>query len=487
MSFARYEWPLVGQFLTRTAELNRLDAWWSSTERMPMSVFGRRRVGKSWLLRRFAHGKPAVLLVAEQLAAGAQLARFAGQITPLSGGVIPDLPDVAGLVRTLFRIARNEPLLAVIDEFPWLLGSSAAEIDRTLSAVQAALEEERDDSRLKLVVCGSAVGLMEALQAERNPLHGRLLPLELRPLDVTRASVFLPSLSPIDQLERYAITGGMPRYLAAMRHQSVAQAVCEQLLTPDAPLWNEGRTIVGQELREPAVHFGILERLATGEKELADLAGPLRLQGGIISKYLATLESLRLVRRELPFGAAPTARSGHWVLHDAFLRFWFRFVFPYQTDLEAGLSPAALYDTEIAPALPDHIAPIFEHTCRAHARSSYGGLVSRIGRWWGHARHDLRRSNLRSTEEIDIVGVARNRVTLVGEAKWTSKPLDEPILHDLAEYQLPALQQSGFTLAPRPRTVLYSRSGYTDRLRRRAAEDPDLDLVDVDSAFLSVR
>lgn len=481
MGFNRYDWPLVDRFLNRAAELDRLGRWWASPERMPVSVYGRRRTGKSWLLRRFAHGKPAVVLVAERLAPGAQLARFAAQLAPLTGGVTPDLPDVAALVRTLYRVAAAEPLLAVIDEFPWLLGSTATEIERTLSSVQAVLEEESDRSRLKLVVCGSAVGLMEALQTERNPLHGRLQPLELRTLDLPHAAQFLRALGPRERIERFAVTGGMPRYLAALAGLSLPDAVRDQLLAPDAPLWNEGRTIVGQELREPGVHFAVLEQLASGAKELADIAGPLRMPGGSVSKYLASLESLRLVRRDLPLGAAPTARGGHWLLDDPFLRFWFRFVFPYQGDLEAGLDPATLYTTEIAPLLADHVAPIFEHLCRAHVRATTG--ATRVGCWWGHARHDLRRAGARSTEEIDIVGLARNRVVVVGEARWTVRPLDVSILHDLDEHKLPALRQAGFAVARKPRTVLYSRSGYTDGLRSRAAGRSDLDLVDVDVAF----
>jgi hypothetical protein len=481
---ATYTWPLAGEFLDRQAELTRLGTWWSGAERMPVNLYGRRRVGKSWLCRRFAHGKPSVILVAERLVPGAQLARFAEQLSPLTGGVTPDLPDVAALMRTLYRLARSHPLLAVIDEFPWLLGTTGPEVERCLSTLQAVLEEERDDSRLKLIVCGSAVGQMEALQSPRSPLHGRLVPLEVRPLDLGQAPLFLPGLGPLEVFERYAVTGGMPRYLAALGVHPLRRAVCDQLLRPDAPLWNEGRTIVGQELREPAVHFAVLERLASGEKAVADIAGPLRMESGTISRYLSALESLHLVRRRLPFGASPTARAGHWVLDDPFLRFWFRFVFPFQADLEAGLVPADLFDAEVAPALAEHVAPVFEDACRAHARSAYGSVAPRVGRWWGMARHDLRRAGVRSTEEIDIVGMARNRVTLVGEAKWTAAPLDVTVLRDLTEYKLPALEQAGFKLGGKPVTVLYSKAGYTNGLRDRSAHNDRLILLDVASALM---
>lgn len=472
-----YEWPLVDQFINRAEEHARLDEWWSAAERMPINVYGRRRVGKSWLLRRFAHGKPAVLLVAERLAAGAQLTRFAGILAPLQAGVVPDLPDVPALVRTLYRLARDEPLLAVIDEFPWLMGTTQPEVERTLSAIQAVMEDERDSSRLKLIICGSAVAQMEALQSERSPLHGRLIPLEIRPLDLGHAAEFLPDPDPIRQFERFAITGGMPRYLTALRSGSVKDAVCRETLQPDAPLWNEGRTIVGQELREPAVHFAILEALAGGEKEVGELAATVRLPATSMPKYLSMLESLRLVSRSLPFGAPPSARGGHWVLKDAFLRFWFRFVFPYQSDLEAGLAPADLYDAEVAPALSGHIAPVFEEACRAHARRFNGTTATRVGCWWGRAEDSLRRSGERTSEEIDIVGMARGRVTLIGEVKWTARPVGPSILQELERYKIPALRQAGHRVAANPQILLYSKAGFTEAMRQRAEDDARLELI----------
>lgn len=184
--------------------------------------------------RRFAHGKPAVLLVAERLTAGSQLSRFADVIATMTQGVAPDLPDVPTLFRTLFRLSRDVRRLAVIDEFPWLLGRTRSEMEWTLSGIQAAMEEERDASKLKLILCGSAVNQMEALQGVGSPLHGRMVPLELRPLSHQRATIFLPDLEPIERFERFAIAGGMPRYLEALQQSSLQEAVSEQILQPDA-------------------------------------------------------------------------------------------------------------------------------------------------------------------------------------------------------------------------------------------------------------
>jgi AAA+ ATPase superfamily predicted ATPase len=473
-----YEWPLVDEFLDRDSELERLNAWWESPERRPVALIGRRRVGKSWLFRRLAHGKRATLLVAEQLPPGTQLTRFAELLEPTLG-VRPDLPDIAMLFRVIFRAARAEKLLVVIDEFPWLLGSTGPEAHRTLSTIQAVMEEERDQSRIKLILCGSHVSQMDALFSEQNPMHGRLVRTDVRPLSFSDATQFMTGLDGTASFERYAIAGGMPLYLAKLSHDSVRTVVCREILDRNGPLWNEGRSILEQELREPRVYFAILEQLAGGDKELNEIAQPLRMDGGTVAKYLNSLVELRLVGRHLPLGATASARGGHWRLEDPFLRFWFRFVFPYQSSLESGLRSTDLYDGEVAPALADHVAPVFEDWCRTWLRTNRGGLATQVGQWWGNATNELRRRKERSTEEIDAVGTMRNRVTLVAECKWTNRTLSPSIVDELDAYKIPALHEAGFRITAQPKLILFSKAGYSARLRDLASHDARIELIDV--------
>ncbi|MHB8295835.1 MAG: ATP-binding protein [Acidimicrobiales bacterium] len=476
-----YSWPLVGEFIDRADELARLEAWWEGPDRRPVALIGRRRVGKSWLFRRFAHGKPAVvLLVADQLPAGAQLSRFAGSLEPVVGAR-PDVPDIAALFRILFRVGRAGRLLVVIDELPWLLGTSGPETRRTLSAIHAVMEEERDTSNLKLVLCGSHVAQMESLFGERNPMHGRLIRSDVRPLAFAGAAAFFSGLGPVAAFERYAIAGGMPLYLGRLASGSVREAVCCEILDRNGPLWNEGRSILEQELREPRVYFAILEQLASGDKELNEIAQPMRMDAAVVAKYLSTLVDLRVVTRRLPMGAQATARSGHWRLDDPFLRFWFRFVFPFQSDLETGLRPADLFDAEVGPAMADHVAPVFEEWCRGWLRSNRGAVATAVGAWWGNAANQFRRNRERSSEEIDAVGILRGQVTLVAKCKWTTRPLGPAAVTDLDTYKVPALRDAGWKVAERPRVVLFSKAGYTPSLRVLSERDDRVELVDVAS------
>lgn len=327
---------------------------------------------------------------------------------------------------------------------------------------------------------------MEALLAERGPLHGRLRPLQLRPLPYPQAREFLADLDALNAFERYAIAGCMPRYLADLAGPDLKSALCTKVLDRNGALWDKGRTILEQELREAKVYFAPLAQLAGGDKALGEITAGARLGTSRASKYLSVLEDMRIVRRRLPVLAAAEARTGQWHLEDPFFCFWFRFTFAYQEDPESGLRAEDLFDGEVASALNEHVAPEFESWCRSWVRSTFGEKAGAVGAWRGPALNALRRRNERSSEEIDTVGVARQRVTIVGEAKWQNKPLDFAVLRDLRKFNVPALRQAGFKLADELTTVLVARSGYTGQLRDAAAGDPRLLLVDVSSALAGV-
>src|SRR2546422_9152550 len=115
-----FSFPAHGRFLNRKADIARLEDWWSGDERNALALYGRRRVGKSWLVREFAHDKPALLLVAERRVEAPQLERFGDRLEPLLG-FRPALDGIPSLFEALYALAADERLLVVIDEVPYLL------------------------------------------------------------------------------------------------------------------------------------------------------------------------------------------------------------------------------------------------------------------------------------------------------------------------------------------------------------------------------
>jgi AAA+ ATPase superfamily predicted ATPase len=481
MAIPAFKWALAGEFLNREQELAQLDSWWEEGSRRLVAMYGRRRVGKSWLFRAFGHEKPAIVLVAEAGARGAQLRKLATALEePL--GVRPDLADVPDLFRVLYRLGRRQKILAVIDEFPHLMPAARKDRREMLTAIQAVIEEEQDSSQTKFILCGSQIGSMERLLGEESPLHGRLFRFFVSPLGPDECAPFIEADSPRDWIERFSVSGGMPMYLDELaRGGSLKALLSKNVLSHLGALFEEPPYVLQQELRRPAIYFSILDEIASGPRALRDLSNALGTPGTSLTEYLRTLQEMRIIDRRLPIASDKESPGYRYHLTDGFFRFWFRFVRPYASELEAGLKPADLWTAEVVPAFPEHIAPAFEELCRRWVRANLGREASRVGSWWGPALHRLRAKHERETEEIDVVGLHRGRVSIVGECKWTTRPISVSLLGEIEKHKLPALLQSGFKVRKTgPLIVLFSRSGFTDGLKAAAQESKMLRLVDIE-------
>ena len=473
----QFDFSALSRFIDRDDDLARLEDWWNGPETSALALYGRRRVGKSWLFRRFAHGKPAVVLVADRRAQGPQLDRFARQLEPLLG-VRPALDSVAALIEALYALAADQKTLAVIDELPYLLPANERERDEVLTEVQRAMED-RDAARLKLVLCGSYIGQMERLLS--GPLRGRLTAMAVQPLGFVDATAYMEDEpAPVDAIERYALAGGMSLYLDELaRVAPLRDRICTRVLNPRGPLFNDPREVLEEELRTPGTYYSLLEELSTGTKSLADLATALGRRTTDIQGYLKTLVGMRVVERSAPVTARDDARNHRYRLADDYMRFWFRFVFPFQEELKTGLPPEVLYDIEIAGLLGDHVSPTFEALCRLWTLMT--GRATRVGNWWGHALHEHRRTGARQSEEVDVVGLRRSSVAVVGECKWTAGRVGPEVLADLETFKLPALRQAGVRFASAgPVIVLFSKSGFKPSLLEAVDGREDVVLVAAD-------
>jgi hypothetical protein len=263
----------------------------------------------------------------------------------------------------------------------------------------------------------------------------------------------------------------MPLYLRRLgRAGSVRTVVCEDLLAPLGPFFNEPWDVLEMELTGTAVHFSLLLALSRHENMTwQELVSESHVSEGNASRNVRVLQDLHLVEAANPLFSEPAARQRRYRLRDHLMRFWFRFVFPWQEELQAGLAAGDHYDRSVAAHLAEHVGPAFEEVCREWVRADRAGGGEVVGRWWGPARHDLRRQRLATTEEIDLVAAAGRSVTVVGECRWTAQPMRRAVLDNLLSRKLPALAQSGVDTSG-AQVVLFSRSGFMPDLRSAAAE-----------------
>ena len=477
-----FEWTARDRFVNRVDDLDRMEQWWAAPTRDALALIGRRRVGKSWLFRRFADRKPAIILVADQRLLTTQMARFAEALEPHLG-VRPAIDDLAGLFRILYQLGRNEKILAVIDEFPYLVPEGKARIE-VLSEVQAVMEELRDESQTKIVLCGSLIGQMRQLLADGSPISGRLQQLDVWPLTFEEAGLLMEGEdSAEERITRFAVVGGMARYLDELGKGNLRTTVSRNVLDRRGQLFNDPRVVLDQELNNPATYFSILEEVSKNPVPTEHLTNKLGVDSHTLAPYLSTLREMRLITSTAPVGAPKSSPRTKHRVSDGFIRFWFRFVFPNQDDLQDGLAGEDLWDADIEPYLSDFVASVFEDLCVRYTRSVYGATAPTVGGWWGPALNKHRRDGTRTTEEVDVVGAQRSNLKIIGECKWTNGEMPKKVLDDLREFKLPAIKQENKLKLPKaggPTILLFAKNGFSAALHAEAEVDGNLHLITLD-------
>jgi len=255
-------------FVDREDELALLERAWASRTAELLVVYGRRRVGKTALLRRFAQGKPGAYWVAA-ISSEATLRRSFTQA--LEG---EDAAFAYDDWRSAFLAARGDPesrRLLVIDEYPYLAGA----VPGVGTVLQAVWDEVLESSRLMVVLCGSHIGMMEREAVSyRAPLFGRRTgQIRLRPLPPCGVAAMLPAYGATAVVETVATLGGVPAYLRMLEQdRSIVQNLEHLALDPNGVLHQEPVFLLREELHEPRSYFALLQAIAAGNTRLNEIA-----------------------------------------------------------------------------------------------------------------------------------------------------------------------------------------------------------------------
>lgn len=437
------------RFVNRERELSALRAWWDAPGAGMAIVWGRRRVGKTALLQRFAAELPTVFHTGGGRPAAIELAAISRAAAPLLSGGTRDLAarpfaDWDDALETLALAARNRRILLVLDELP-ALAETSPELP---SLLRAAWDRVRSQTKLKLLLCGSAVRVMEAMQEERAPLYGRLdLALLVHPFRPHEAALMLPSLTPVERARVWGLLGGMPLYLqwwdqSASLRANLARLAC----TPGGQLLGEGQLVLATEGEAGDLARQVLYAIAAGRTKFNEIEQAVRADP---ARTLDRLVALRLVERVVPVTEDPRrTRRRTYRIADNFLAFWLGLLDRYRPEIERGLGQSIL--PVLLASLDDHMGGAWEEAFRDHLRrladaGELGRDIVAIGPYWTAAADPT---------EIDAVALAgRGRdAVLVGEAKW-AKRVDGAILKADLERKAAALPR----LAAAPRYAVAAR------------------------------
>jgi len=436
-------------FVNRESELEQLETWWARSGAGIAIVWGRRRVGKTALIEQFAGGRPAIFHTGGGRPAADELTALSRAAAPVVSAEIRDLNarpfvDWDDALETLALAARNRRLLLVLDELPALAETSP----QLPSLIRAAWDRLRSKTKLKLLLCGSAVRVMEAMQEERAPLYGRLdLALLLHPFRPHEAAQMLTSLSPSRRALVWGIVGGMPLYLRWWdQGASVEDNLLRLACTPGGQLLIEGQLVLATEGEGGELARQTLYAIASGRTKFNEIEQAVRADPG---RTLEKLVELRLVERLVPVTEDPRrTRRRIYRIADNFLAFWLGLLDRYRPEIERGLGKSIL--PVLLESIDHQMGGPWEDAFRAHLRrlATTGRLLLdavAVGPFWTAAA---------DPGEIDAVVLTgrRREAVLIGEAKW-GKRVDGARLRAELERKAQSLPR----LAAEPRYAICAR------------------------------
>jgi len=481
-------------FIGRKRELEELEKYYKDTSFHFAVFYGRRRVGKTTLINKFKENKRAVYFVAAETTAKENLELFSAQILSTLAPQAPRNPfaSFAEAFDYCFRMAEKKRLILVIDEYPYL-----AESDRAVSSIlQAAIDKNKDVSRLFLILCGSSMSFMEhQVLGYKSPLYGRrTCQFKVKPFNYYECAEMLTGFNAEDKITLYGMCGGIPDYISRINNGlSVRQNAENLFFNPSGRLFEEPSSLLKQELKFPQTYNGIIAAIACGASRVNEIASKAGIETSQCSNMLTTLTGLEIVKKESPislpsvksggkvggdFLPANPARKSIYRLADFMFRFWYQFVLPDLSRISMGFGKdvsVEVFGKRVSGGkIETYTGPVFEECAIQFLWREMAGkraMFKTLGRWWGTNPKE------KKEEEIDLVAVADPSNALFGECKWKTAFTGCDTFIDLVR------KSELFPRITKKRYMLFSKSNFSPELKKIVAKREDTVLVSLAEMF----
>lgn len=463
---------MANDFYDRNEEIALLASKFAALEKGQMLViYGRRRVGKTELIKQFMNS-----VKAEKLYFYVDLGGRQEILNSLSASVQDQLKENIKFDSfdsfLDFISNRKEKFILVIDEFQRFLDVAPEFITKLQNKWDSMLKNKK----IMIILVGSSIGMIQKItESKAGALYGRASKIKISPFRYADFRLMFKSLSEEEKITRYAVFGGTPYYLEKAKNiHDIIDAINELVLKRSGELAEEPKNLLEYEnVRVHAHYNSILHAISSGKEIMKEIEDFTKIKKNIMPAYFKRLdELLDLVGRNDPiFGKE---RLGRYEIKDNFFKFWYKFIFSNQTALNLGNNKIVL--DLIKNNINAYVGRIFENIVKQllilYQNEKIKGVeisFEDIGSWWD-----------RNSNEIDIVAVnKREKNILFGEVKWTKETAGIEILNEL-------IRKSNLVkFSGKYQYLLVSKSGFTDECLKKMKEFGalHLDLKEIEKLF----
>lgn len=399
-------------------------------------LYGRRRLGKSTLIRK--------VLTDKDVYYEASLSETTTQIQMLSATIAtvyegfdgPTYPNWEEVIMAFNRRCEDNATL-VLDEFPYLVYK-----DTSLPSLLQRILDRRvvggKGLRCNIIICGSSQRMMQSLLKGSEPLYGRadvefsLMPIRL-PHWCKATGLDAKSL-----IEEYSVWGGVPQYWNQREaYTSLKEAINGLVFNEHGLLYNEPSRLFMDDTTDISSYSSIMTAIGNGRHRYSDIASVIGKSTADLFKPIKNLTEMAFLRKEVPFGESEKkTKKTLYQIDDPFMAFYYKFVEPYKSTIALGR--VSIANNHLEQEFNDLIGGTWERLCQiaVSGNNLFGHTWGIASRWWGKAPvyEDGKKTPVKYDDlEFDVVAEDMNdkNTILVGECKWTSANYADKLLEIL--------------------------------------------------------
>ncbi len=376
------------KFYGRTKQLEQLNKEMTSDGMNMSLIYGRRRVGKSELVKQAIKesGIKSFYYECKQVTEESNVQSICDIVSEVQE--LPKLgyTKVDELLDYVFKLAKDENIIFVLDEYPYLR-ENVKGLD---SILQSLIDKYRETSRLKLIILGSYVDIMKSLLEHSNPLFGRVdLVIDLKQMDYYESAMFYPNMSDEDKVRIYSVFGGIPYFNGLVDDKkTVKKNIIDLIASPGARLENEVSMYLRAEISKIVNANEVFGALAGGFSKYSDILSQSHVSSGpTLVDVLEKLIKMEVVEKKAPINDEDNKKKAGYYICDNLSLFYFRYIFKYSSQLKI-MDSDVFYDKYVGNDFEEKYVPHkFEEICRQYLirQNRLGNIepvIEKIGKYY---------------------------------------------------------------------------------------------------------
>ena len=336
-------------------------------QQMISLIYGRRRIGKSELIKQSLKetAVQSIYYECKQTTERNNVDSLAELIGDAFNFPKPSFDNIEELLNFVFKKSEDTPLILVFDEYPYLR-QNAKGLD---SILQSVIDKYKDTSNMKFILCGSYVDTMKELLAKQNPLFGRIdLTIDLKPMDYYETALFYEGFSNEDKVKLYSVFGGIPYYNRLVdANKSVKENIIELIASPGARLENEVSMYLNSEISKITNANEVFEALAKGYSKYKDILDQSNVSSGpTLVDILDKLIRMDVVKKEVPINDENNKKKAGYFISDNLSLFYYKYIFRNISRMNI-MDSEVFYNKYIDEDFETKYVPkIFENICKQY-------------------------------------------------------------------------------------------------------------------------